>query len=570
MYKMIIREVILTKFSKSGKYALKIIFPFNKDDLDKVKTLEGRRYHDKNNKKFWSCPLSIDSVKSLKEWGFYMDKKLLDFLNRSKIDIAQVNGITDIKGLKGQLFPYQAKGVGFIEQKRGRALLGDEMGLGKTIQALAWLQLHPEKTPIIIVVPSSLKYNWKKEILQWTSFVSIQIISGSKIVPITEDIIIINYDILSAWYPYLLKINPQVLITDECHYYKNSKAQRTKAIMKLGSHIRHVIALSGTPIINRPIEIFNAAKLVNPTVFPDKWKFQHTYCGAKHNGFGWDFNGASNTEELHEKLTSTIMIRRLKKDVLKELPDKIHSIIPFKLDNTKEYELAENDFVTFISNNVENKLKLEIDEINNKYKNDIAILDTNKVKIEKQKEINKINILTHIEVLKQLAVKGIISQVIEWIINFLESGEKIVLFAVHKFVIDMIMEAFPKITVKIDGSIPSKIRQNIVDSFQENKNIKIFIGNIKAAGVGITLTKASNVAFIELPWTPGELVQAEDRCHRIGQKNTVYIHMLIAQDTIQEKIAKLIDDKRKILDAVLDGKTLNTTSLLTDLINSYK
>ena len=144
------------------------------------------------------------------------------------------------------------------------------------------------------------------------------------------------------------------------------------------------------------------------------------------------------------------------------------------------------------------------------------------------------------------------------------------MFAVHKFVIDALMQEFAGIAVKVDGSVTGINRQKAVDEFQTNKDVKLFIGNIKAAGVGITLTAASNVAFIELPWTPGDVVQAEDRIHRIGQKASVTIHYLLANDTIEDKIAKLIDSKRKVLDAVLDGKVTEQTSLLTELMNEYE
>ena len=148
--------------------------------------------------------------------------------------------------------------------------------------------------------------------------------------------------------------------------------------------------------------------------------------------------------------------------------------------------------------------------------------------------------------------------------------EKLVVFATHKFVIEALMNEFAGIAVKVDGSVTGLNRQKAVDEFQTNKDVRLFIGNIKAAGVGITLTASSNVAFLELPWEPGSVTQAEDRIHRIGQKNSVTIHYLLANDTIEEKIARLIDSKRKILDAVLDGKKTEGTSLLSELMTEYE
>ena len=537
------RSATLTTIGQSVQPKIKVTFPFSYDDLDRVRTLPGRQYHSEG--KFWACPLSIDAVEMLMDWKFTVDPPLLSFLQKSKVHVDNIESIA-VPGLKGTLYPFQQKGVGFLEAKRGRALIADEMGLGKTIQALAWLQLHPELSPVIIVVPASLKLNWEKEINIWMSddrTTYIQILSGTTPYKIIGDIVIINYDILHAWTEKIKKIRPQVMILDEVHYIKNNQAKRTKAVKKLGKFIPHVIGLSGTPIVNRPIEIYNAINIIDRTIFPSQWDYTEKYCARKYNGFGYDVSGASNTEELNYKLVNTIMLRRLKKDVLPDLPDKVHSYIPIELDNVEEYKYAETNFVSFVR----------------QYKGKEAAVRASNAQA-----------LAEIEGLKQLAVKGKLKQCINWIRDFLESDEKLVVFATHKFVIEELMKAFPKIAVKVDGSVTGKNRQLAVDSFQKLSTVRLFVGNIKAAGVGITLTAASNVAFIELPWTPGDLVQAEDRVHRIGQKNSVNIHYLLASETIEERIAKLIDKKRKILDSVLDGKVTETESLLSALMNEYE
>jgi len=535
------RSATLTTIGQSVQPKIKVTFPFSYDDLEKVRTLPGRQYHQEG--KFWACPLSIDAVEMLLEWKFTVDPPLLSFLHKSKVHVDDIESIA-VPGLKGTLYPFQQKGVGFLEAKRGRALIADEMGLGKTIQALAWLQLHPELSPVIIVVPASLKLNWEREIETWmTNTGTVQILNGTTPYKIIGDIVIINYDIIFAWIAEIKRLKPQVMILDEVHYIKNNQAKRTKAIKRLGKFIPHVIGLSGTPIVNRPIEIYNAVNIIDRTIFPSQWDYTEKYCARKYNGFGYDVSGASNTEELNYKLVNTIMLRRLKKDVLPDLPDKVHSYIPIELDNVEEYKYAETNFVSFVR----------------QYKGKEAAVRASNAQA-----------LAEIEGLKQLAVKGKLKQCINWIRDFLESDEKLVVFATHKFVIEELMKAFPKITVKVDGSVTGKNRQLAVDSFQKLSTVRLFVGNIKAAGVGITLTAASNVAFIELPWTPGDLVQAEDRVHRIGQKNSVNIHYLLASETIEERIAKLIDKKRKILDSVLDGKVTETESLLSALMNEYE
>ena len=533
------KQLAKLALDEKGDRVIRIQFPYDVDLLYKVRSLPNRKYHPDD--RCWSAPVHISIVESLKSWGFSLDRHLQKMITKKNEKRTKIK-IKGIPGLRGTLRPFQEEGVAFIEANNGRALIADEMGLGKTIQAIAWLQLRKKYRPVIIVVPASLKLNWVKELLTWMNHPSVELLIGTSPWIPTADIIIINYDILDHWIPSLASIEPQVLITDECHYFKSNSAKRTKAIKRLAKQIPYVIALSGTPIENRPIEIYNAVKIIAPDLFPDYWRFVHRYCAAKHTGFGWDFSGASHTDELHEKLTDTIMIRRTKKDVLSDLPDKVRSFIPTQICNETVYRGAEADFLTFIR-----KTKGE----------DAA-----------DKAANAIT-LTSIEGLKQLAVEGKIDAAINWIEDFLESGQKLVVFAIHKTIIDSLMKKFGKIAVKIDGSVPPDTRQEVVEKFQNDSKIKLFVGNIKAAGVGITLTASSNVVFLELPWTPGALSQAEDRCHRIGQKDCVNIWYLLATGTIEESIAELLDKKRKVLDAVLDGIETSQQSLLSELIKQY-
>jgi len=526
---------------KKGNDLIKISFHFDMDTVEKMRTIPGRKYYPDG--KYWSAPLHLSIIQNLKEWGFELDDGLIKFLHQaseteSRLEIESVQ----IPGLLKELFPFQKKGVAFIEQNRGRALVADEMGLGKTVQALGWLQLHPNKRPVIIVVPASLKLKWKQEVLNWLPNPRVQVLSGTSPYRVKGNIIIINYDIVYSWLETLKSLNPQVIITDECHYYKSNKAKRTKAIKVLGKGVPHIIALSGTPIVNRPIEAYNAIKMISPMLFPDRWKFAERYCGSHYDGFGWNFNGATHKLELHERLTSTIMIRRLKSEVLTELPPKMYSYVPLTLDNESEYAFARDHFIQFIS--------------------------STRGQYAARKASNA-EVITQIMTLRQVAVKGKLAQVKNWIEDYLESTDKLVVFAIHKFVIDDIMKAFGSIAVKIDGSVAMEKRNEAVQKFQNDPKIRLFVGNIQAAGVGLDLTAASNVCFIELPWTPGELAQAEDRCHRIGQKDNVTVHYLLASDTIEYEIAELLDSKKKVLNAVLDGQDTPEDSLLTELIRKY-
>ena len=527
-----------------GDIVIRITFPYSYDTVDQIRSLPGRLYH--KEEQCWSAPIFTETLEKLYSWGFILDEKLRDILLNEKNKALKIIN-SEIEGLKGELYGFQKEGVAFIESKNGRCLIADEMGLGKTIQALAWLQMHPRKRPALITVPASLKLKWEYEIRRWMQPQKVQIISGinnnKTIIDVNGEIFIINYDILYHWLDELREINPKIIILDEIHYIKSNQARRTKSAKIMSKGIPHIIGLSGTPIINRPIEAYNFLKIIIPELFPNRWYYAERYCGAHHNRFGWRFNGATHTSELHEILKGTIMLRRLKKDVLKELPEKTWSFIPIELDNYKEYREAEKNFIEYIR-----KIK----------GNDAAI------------KAAKATAFISIETLKQLAVKGKLNHVVEWIEDFLEVEDKLVIFATHHFVIDFLVNKFVKIAVKLDGRDSPKLKDKVQKQFQNNPNIKLFIGGTKSAGIGIDLFASSNVAFIELPWTPGDIDQASDRCHRIGQSKKVTVYFLLAHETIEEKISKILDTKRKVLDSVHDGKATEKESLLMELIHEYE
>jgi len=540
-------ELNIIKIAERQKNSIIIKFKYPYGDerfkktILKIKTLPGYKFVKKEQ--CWKCPVSVEAVKKLKEFKF----NLCENLNNWYEDITSEKKLItnfSIPGLKKKLYQFQKEGVSFIKNNKGRALIVDEMGLGKTVQALGYAQLNKKLRPVIIVCPSSLKQNWANEIKAWMEKETIHIISGKKMYPIPHvDIYIINYDILSTWTPTLKALRAEIIILDEFHYIKTNGALRTKTTISLCKKIKRVIALSGTPIINRPIEFFNIIRIIHPGLFPNRWNFAKKYCDLKHNSWGWDFSGSSNILELHKILTKSIMIRRKKEDVLKELPPKTKSIIPIKIDNFKEYKKAENNIIDWIKEHEGE---------------------------EKAKKAKKAEALTSLEKLKQLSINGKFKQCIKWINNFLESDQKLVIFAIHKKTINLLIKEFPKMTVKIDGSTPSNKRQTAVDKFQTDPKIKLFVGNIKSAGTGLTLNASSNVCFLEYPWEPGTLSQAEDRCHRIGQKKNVNIHYLVSQNTIEEDIMSLLKEKAIVVDQILDGKITKSTNIFNDLINILK
>jgi len=525
---------------KAGRIWIR--FDWDAQLVSDVKTrLHDRMFEKRNGSGAgWSAKLSLENVQSLLDLGFPLTPNLMAWFESKT---APAPDHIDIPGLLGTLRPFQDSGVAFIETRNGRAFIGDEMGLGKTVQALAYLQLHPDFRPAVIVVPASLKLNWQREAEKWLADPQVEQVEGRTPYFIKGKIIVINYDILPYWEKQLKKMKPSVVIFDEVHYAKNPKTKRSKACLELSQAAPHCIALSGTPITNRPIEFFTPIQLVDPDLYPDFWAFARKYCNARRNGYGWDFSGASNTKELNAQLTKSILLRRLKVDVAKELPPKTRVVVPMELENRNAYQAAQDNFIKWL---------------------------WGKKGEEAAKKAMTAEALVRIEHLKQLAYTGKINACIEWIEDFLSSGEKLVVFGVHHKCLDDLAEAFEGQCVKVDGRTAKPARQAAVDAFQKDPEIRLFLGNIKAAGVGLTLTAASCTAFVEIGWTPGEHDQAEDRVHRIGQTaDSVTAYYLLADRTVEEEIAELLDEKRVVLTAVLDGQDVDESSMLSALLARY-
>jgi SNF2 family DNA or RNA helicase len=500
--------------------------------LNQIRSLPGRQWHP--DIKQWTLPVNKFSLDTLKKIGFEIENEIQE----KPVEI-NIPGETKLK-----LYPFQEEGVRLLEKFNGRALLADDMGLGKSCQSLVYMKMHPELRPALLIVPATLKLNWHREIRKWIPEEAddVQIIQGRQAV-FNDDykITIINYDILKDYVDLLTEVGYKIMILDESHAIKNPKAMRTKVVKKISRRINKIICLSGTPITNRPIEFFTTLNMLNHQLFPNWFHFGMEFCGGDmENGF----KGHSNTDKLHKILEDAFMIRRLKKDVLKELPPKQRTVIPLEINNRREYNKAENDIVQYL-------YETEGQEIAQK-----AIFAEVLVKFER---------------LKQLTIEGKRIQIFNWIDNFLESGEKLILFAVHHSTIDMIIEKYPEITVKLDGRNSPKQKQNAVDEFQTNPEIKLFMGNINAAGVGINLTASSNVALLELPWVPALCDQAEDRAHRIGQtSDSVNIYYLLGNNTIEERMAEIIDSKREVISAIMDGELPEQENMLITLMNYYR
>lgn len=449
-----------------------------------------------------------------------------------------------------ELMPFQVAGVEWIERCKGRALIADEMGLGKTIQALSWLNLHPDHRPAIVVCPNSVKLNWKAEAERWLIDPNdrVEVGAGGKPKPTilkSATILVLNYDILHRWVEALGKV--AVAILDEAHYVKSRDARRSGAAKALCAAAKHVIALTGTPILNRPIEAWHQVACIDPSVFPNFEEYAREYCGGSGKGRK-DPRGHSNLSELEEILRHRIMVRRLKADVLPDLPEKRRTTILIEVP-LPEYQKHEAEVRGRASRFKELKeaLRAMLEGVEDDAERKRLHADS----VEGQ-EVPKLHgvLMRDIEQLKQDAVRAKYPQMLDWLTNALGQEHKVIVFAhhieiQHRLIRDL--EGYG--AAKILGGMSIKQRQENVDRFQTVPECRVIVCSLGAAAYGINLQAASQVVFAELGWNPSHHDQGEDRAHRHGQKNPVNAWYMVAVGTIEEEIARLIEAKRAVVSA---------------------
>jgi SWI/SNF-related matrix-associated actin-dependent regulator 1 of chromatin subfamily A len=547
-------------------------FDFSHELLAAVRELPGRRWTGEINTLPHSYETVIQVLEFAKEFNFAItpaaQRKIDQIVKEGDVNLANSRAADsefNVPELGLELYPFQRAGVEYLHRNR-KTFLADEMGLGKTVQAIAAVAAT-NAYPAIVVCPASLKYNWQREVQAWVPGKSTLVVSGKKSKIAKADFIIINYDILKYHVEELRSMMPKTVICDESHYLKNYKSQRSKAADDLvkgtergkGNRrlpnqykVPHVFMLTGTPVLNRPSELLHPLSIMGKLDdFGGFWKFAETYCGAQQGYFGTDMGGAHNLEELNRKMRLYgLYIRRQKSQVLKELPPKVWATLPVQLSNRKEYERTlENTSRWFADQAIKDRDFLASLEGLSRQAREEAIREHHKSAEFRAAQAEQ---LTKIAALKQVAAQGKLQAIEEWIGDFLETEEKLVIFAHHTRIVKAIAEKFN--APAIMGETPAIKRQEYVDRFQNDPGTRVLVANIKAGGVGITLTAASNVLFVEFPWTPGDMDQAADRCHRIGQTDTVTAWQMVGIDTIDEKIVEWIAKKRIIVDAATEGK----------------
>lgn len=541
----------------NDKTLIKIQFDYDPDLVGKIKNnVPGRRWDPKM--RVWLAPNSVSLANFLRQNNFEFADTLLE--KQTRHDTKEMK-IPLPKGM----YPFQKIGTETVITKfENRALIADAPGLGKTVQAIGWLYAQPKMRPALVICPATAKIVWERHMKKWLAedYATLSGMGAKEQLPRKPNVVIVNYDILqlarrtpgetddqfkerkagSEFLHHALKgIKFQALILDESHYIGNPKALRTKIVRSIAKGIENILCLSGTPVTSRPSQFFPTLNTLRQDLFPSFWSYAQRYCGARNNGFGWDFSGASHMDELNTLLKDNLMIRRAKEDVIAELPPKTRSLVPLEIDNRKTYDQAKRDFIAWLEK-TEGK--------------------------DKARKAENAQGLVQIEALKQLCLSGKKKAVVSWIAGFIEGGNKLVVFTHHTEFRHALYEHFKDIAVEAKGGADN---QAAADSFQNDPNILLFFGGIKSANVAITLTAASHMAVVELPWTPGDLEQAEDRIYaRVNDMHGANIYLLVAVDTIEEEIAAILDDKMQNLTHLLNGKEVEESSMLTELISKYR
>uniref|UniRef100_A0A671PET4 SWI/SNF-related matrix-associated actin-dependent regulator of chromatin subfamily A-like protein 1 n=1 Tax=Sinocyclocheilus anshuiensis TaxID=1608454 RepID=A0A671PET4_9TELE len=422
------------------------------------------------------------------------------------------------------LMPFQRDGVNFAVSREGRLLLADDMGLGKTVQAICIAAYYRSEWPLLVVAPSSVRFTWAEAFRRWLPSVradSINVVVTGKDNLRSGLINIISYDLLNRMDKQQPSSPFSVIIMDESHFLKNMKTARCRAALPLLKTAKRVILLSGTPAMSRTAELYTQILAVRPSLFPRFHDFGTRYCDAKQLPWGWDYSGSSHLSELKLLLEESLMLRRLKSEVLSQLPAKQRKVVTVTTDG--------------INSRTKAALSAAAKELARGYHN---------------KSQEKEALLVFFNHTAEAKIRAIV----EYISDMLECGrEKFLVFAHHKLVLDSITKELAEkgiSYIRIDGSTASAERQQLCDRFQSSQKSCVAVLSVTAANMGLTLHSADLVVFAELFWNPGVLIQAEDRVHRIGQTSNVDIHYLVAKGTADDYLWPMIQEKMNVLEQV--------------------
>jgi SWI/SNF-related matrix-associated actin-dependent regulator 1 of chromatin subfamily A len=533
-------EYITTYFDTKPKVARKWV------ELDHyfAKKFTEERYLLETPEKVYIEKLLVEKDRSYHIWGKFFEKDNLSefWVPKSSLIKSQTVDEVNIDYSKYDHRPPLSHQKEAIEKLVGsrRFILADDMGLGKTTSTIiAALETGAKK--ILIICPASLKINWEREIANYSDR-PCYIAEGKKF-STESDFVIVNYDILKNFHDpkdkensLLIQSNFELVILDEAHMVSNAQAQRTKIINNFVKDIKRVWLLTGTPMTSRPMNYYNLLSIIESPVAQNWMAYAIRYCQGFQFRAGnrkiWNVTGASNLEELRDR-TSKQILRRLKEQVL-DLPEKI--ITPVYLrTSSKEYKDLMGEYYDWLENKKEESSSLTI-------------------------QFSKI-----MKVRKVIANEKV-KETIEFVQNIIDQGKKVIIFTNFTDTLQLIHNHFGKESVYLDGSCNKVQRQYAVDQFQENEKVKVFVGNLKAAGVGLTLTAAEVVIMNDLSFVPAEHAQAEDRAYRYGQKNNVLVYYPIFENTIEGAIYDILNKKKKIIGTVMGDEVQDSGDVVEEIL----
>ena len=516
-----------------------------------VKTVSGITW-DKTTKA-WKAPVTAinEAISWAKKFSIHIEPEVLAHAEGVNLSLSSLHAASKsvdaeltVPGLVGELLPYQRAGVAYAVQAK-RTFIADEMGLGKTIQAMATIEYLAARGedvfPCVVVCPPSLVLNWKKE---WNKFFPerrVAVVVNRKEFPSDYDVVVVGYSNIHAQQEQLTAHKSYIF--DESHYCKTATAQRTKAAKKIvkSSPQAPVLLLTGTPVTNKPAEYGPQLEIMGQIdKFGGLWGFYRRYCNAFRDKWGqWHIDGHSNLDELNDKLRSTCYIRRVKDQVMQELPPVVHSevFIDGTAEAMRQYRKAEADIVAYLIE----RAKQIAEELGQSVKSAA-------VRAKFRAEANEH--LVRLSVLRKLAAKAKMAAAHEIIQSYIDEGKKLVLAAHHREIVDELATRYGGL--KIQGGMSVAEVEAAKQKFQETE-APVIVLSIQAAKTGHTLTAAQNIMFLELPWTPADLDQTVARCHRIGQRGSVTATYLLTEDTIDSEILNIIARKRNVVLQATDG-----------------
>jgi SWI/SNF-related matrix-associated actin-dependent regulator 1 of chromatin subfamily A len=532
-------EYIINNHDKTPKVAKKWVIL----DAYFAQRLADDKLYTTIPEKVWVEKLLAEKEKAFHIWGKVFDSEQLHDFWLPKAAIIKDNTVKNVvldleKYSHRPLLSHQVEAVQKLVENK-KYILADDMGLGKTTSTIV-AALESGAKKILIICPASLKINWQREIENYSDR-SVYISEGKNFSQ-EHDFVIINYDIIKNFHDVKKKSDSKILganfdlvVVDEAHYIKNGQAQRTKLINDLVKKVDRLWLLTGTPMTSRPMDYFNLLSLVDSPVAKNWMAYAIRYCGGYQFNAGgrkiWNVTGASNLEELRDR-TSGLTLRRLKQDVL-DLPDKIITPVYLRL-KSKQYEEVMGDYYNWYEKNPDESKSLTVQ-------------------------------FTKLTQVRQVIAEEKVIQTIELAENIIEQGKKVIIFCNFTNSLDRIIQHFGKTAVRLDGSMSKPERQNSVDKFQEDDKVKVFVGNIKAAGVGITLTAGEAVIMNDLSFLPSDHSQAEDRAYRYGQKNNVLVYYPIFENTIEGIIYDILNKKKQVIATVM-GDVKNDVDLVEEIM----